>query len=285
MWRHTIPHAPGSMPPPVLYTSSPLSRRYTWDGHTYRHGFASHVRQTCVSTAMNGSSSGPNRSRARQSSTLSGLSDSGFGGSGMATRVEPGGRYLYPMVPHPRRLPWRYQRGERGARILLGGRGLPEPGPGGRMTDGRPNGGPDASVREIVARNLRFDLQRGRVELLGARILLIPPEFIVQIQKQLEATIGASAKGVLSLAGERTGQSVVTPGVERLVGLRAKAAAEEIFRGIAEVSALRGVGGLRVVEVGPGARGVRFQISDGSIPEAYGPSKRPGGRPLAGGGA
>ena len=143
------------------------------------------------------------------------------------------------------------------------------------MTDERPNVGPDASVREIVARNLRFDLQRGRVELLGARILLIPPEFIVQIQKQLEATIGASAKGVLYLAGERTGQSVVTPGVERLVGLRAKAAAEEIFRGIAEVSALRGIGVLRVVEFEPEAARFRFQISDGSIPEAYGPSKRP----------
>src|SRR3990170_6623544 len=130
MWRHTIPHAPSSMHPSVLYTSSPLSRRYTWDGHTYRHGFASHVRQTCVWTAMNGSSSGSNRSRARQSSTLSGLSDSGFGGSGMATRGRTRGSIFIPDGPAPSTPPVALSAGRTRCEDITGGRGAPGARPG-----------------------------------------------------------------------------------------------------------------------------------------------------------
>src|SRR5438093_8499073 len=94
MCVHTIPHAPSSMHPSVLYTSSPLSRRYTWEGQTYRQGFGTHVRHTSVFTTMNGSSSGSNLSSARRSSTVSGRSASGFGGSGIGAGNPPGGRYL-----------------------------------------------------------------------------------------------------------------------------------------------------------------------------------------------
>src|SRR5712691_6953967 len=86
MCLHTIAHAPSSMQPSVLYTSSPFSTRYTLEGQTYRHGFVSHVLQTSVSTVMNGSSSNSNLSRPTRSSADNGLEASGFAGSGMAPR-------------------------------------------------------------------------------------------------------------------------------------------------------------------------------------------------------
>jgi len=90
MWSQTIVHAPSSMQPSVLYTSSPFDpRRYTWEGQTKRHGLVVHLVQMSVSTTMNGSSSCSNLSSPRRASTLSGLSASGFGGSGMWSLRRP----------------------------------------------------------------------------------------------------------------------------------------------------------------------------------------------------
>src|SRR5512137_849046 len=93
MCWHTITQAPSSMHPSVLYTSSPFSRRYTFVGQTYRQGFPSHVRQTCVSTVMKGSSSNSNLSSPTRSSAVRTLDASGFGGSGMES-VRGSGRRL-----------------------------------------------------------------------------------------------------------------------------------------------------------------------------------------------
>lgn len=130
-------------------------------------------------------------------------------------------------------------------------------------------------AREIVARNVRFDIERGRVEFLGARFLLVQPEFLVAIQKQLEATVGASAKGILYLAGERSGQDAPPPGAELLLDVRSKEAGKAILRGLSEVGALRGLGRVCVTEFDPENLRFRFRIDEGALPEAYGPSKKP----------
>src|SRR5712664_57343 len=58
--------------------------------------------------------------------------------------------------------------------------------------------------RRILDRALTSDPETGILQLSGHRCMIVRPEVLVNIQKQLESTIGSSAKGVMYLAGERS---------------------------------------------------------------------------------
>ncbi len=59
----------------------------------------------------------------------------------------------------------------------------------------------DEAASRFVLSNVTVDVRQGHVELMGHRIMLFRFEFLVAVQKQLETTVGASAKGVMYLAG------------------------------------------------------------------------------------
>src|SRR6059058_178074 len=78
--------------------------------------------------------------------------------------------------------------------------------------------GPE-EARELLAAALHPDPKSGILRLSDQPCLILRPEVIVSIQKQLEQTVGGSAKGILYLAGERSSDTglkflgVLTSGV------------------------------------------------------------------------
>src|SRR5439155_1397182 len=63
--------------------------------------------------------------------------------------------------------------------------------------------GPE-EARELLLAALTPDPKSGILRLSDQPCLIVRPEVIVSIQKQLEQTVGGSAKGILYLAGERS---------------------------------------------------------------------------------
>src|SRR5439155_20402644 len=63
--------------------------------------------------------------------------------------------------------------------------------------------GPE-KARDLLAAALHPDPKSGILPLSDQPCLILRPEVIVSIQKQLEQTVGGSAKGILYLAGERS---------------------------------------------------------------------------------
>src|SRR5438128_2929875 len=63
--------------------------------------------------------------------------------------------------------------------------------------------GPE-EASELLAAALHPDPRSGILRLADQPCLIVRPEVIVSIQKQLEQTVGGSAKGILYLAGERS---------------------------------------------------------------------------------
>src|SRR2546423_15210991 len=66
-------------------------------------------------------------------------------------------------------------------------------------------------ARDLLAAALVPDPKSGILRLSGQPAVIIRPDVIVNIQRQLEQTIGGSAKGVLYLAGERSSKEGVAP--------------------------------------------------------------------------
>src|SRR2546430_2619615 len=97
---------------------------------------------------------------------------------------------------------------------------------------------------------------------------------IVSIQKQLEQTVGGSAKGILYLSGERSSDAglkflgALTDGISLPLTL-------EGAKRIIDASALTGWGRTEIVQFDP-ERG-RFTVArhNSPIAQAYGPSKKP----------
>jgi bacteriochlorophyll 4-vinyl reductase len=110
---------------------------------------------------------------------------------------------------------------------------------------------------------------------MGHRIMLFRFEFLVAIQKQLETTIGTSAKGVLYLSGERAAAEVMPAMASRLKELpTGKEALTEIQR-MSDIWATVGVGRAIITTFTPGEGRYSFKIEDSTFPAAYGPSSRP----------
>jgi len=130
-------------------------------------------------------------------------------------------------------------------------------------------------VTNFLASNLRLDARKGHLELMGHRIMLFRFEFLVAIQKQLETTIGTSAKGVLYLAGERAAQEVMPAMAERLKDLPTGKESLIALQRMSDIWATIGVGRAMVTTFTPAEGRYSFKIEDSTFPAAYGPSSRP----------
>ncbi len=132
-----------------------------------------------------------------------------------------------------------------------------------------------SDANRFLSRNLRVDARRGVVELAGHRVMLLRVEFLVSIQKQLEMTLGASAKGLLYLAGERAGTEVLPAFSDDLKDLHPRGESRDVLRRMSAAWATSGVGRTTVTEFDPREGRFAFRIDHGSFPEAYGPSPKP----------
>ena len=129
-------------------------------------------------------------------------------------------------------------------------------------------------ARDLLAAALTPDLKSGILLLSDQPCLILRAEVIVSIQKQLEQTVGGSAKGILYLSGERSSDAglkfleALTNGVSLPLTL-------DGAKRIIDASALTGWGRTEIVHFDPD-RG-RFTIArhNSPIAKAYGPSKKP----------
>jgi bacteriochlorophyll 4-vinyl reductase len=135
--------------------------------------------------------------------------------------------------------------------------------------------GTDELVTNFLASNVHLDVRKGHVELMGHRIMLFRFEFLVAIQKQLETTIGTSAKGVLYLAGERAAQEVLPAMADRLKQLPSGKEALVALQRMSDIWATIGAGRATVTMFTPAEGRYSFKIEDSTYPAAYGPSSRP----------
>ena len=131
-----------------------------------------------------------------------------------------------------------------------------------------------AEARELLLAGLVPDPKSGILRLSGQPCLLVRPEIIVSIQKQLEQTIGGSAKGIVYLAGERSAEAglafygALTKGISKPFTL-------EGAKRLIDASAVVGWGRTEILNFDP--EGGRFTVAriNSPIALAYGPSKKP----------
>src|SRR3989337_359078 len=88
---------------------------------------------------------------------------------------------------------------------------------------------PPEALRDLVLSSLELDVSSGVLRLLGHRYGFFRPIVLVNIQKQLEQTVGASTKGFLYLAGEKTAEADQGLSGKLLEGLDAKRLSVEAF--------------------------------------------------------
>src|SRR3972149_5953899 len=86
---------------------------------------------------------------------------------------------------------------------------------------GSPPPPPGEEGREAYLRFMDIDPNGGVIRLSGHRYGFLRPEVLVNIQKQLEQTVGARTKGFLYLAGERSAEAGSGVSGELLEGLDA----------------------------------------------------------------
>ena len=130
------------------------------------------------------------------------------------------------------------------------------------------------AAHELLLAVLHPDPKSGILRLSDQPCLLLRPEVIVSIQKQLEQTVGGSAKGILYLAGERSSDA----GLKFLGALTSGVSVPLTLEGakrIIDASALTGWGRTEIIHFDP-ERG-RFTVArhNSPIAKAYGPSKKP----------
>src|SRR3990172_4730198 len=137
-------------------------------------------------------------------------------------------------------------------------------------------------VREIYLRFMDIDPKGGGIRLLGHRHGFLRPEVLVNIQKQLEQTVGASTKGFLYLAGEKTAEGGLGMTGEVLAGFDSGSMTIDSFKRLADALAILGCGrfSLDVSDIPAGH--FTFNLENSPIAEAYGPSKKPVCHLLAG---
>ncbi len=130
-------------------------------------------------------------------------------------------------------------------------------------------------ARELLATFMDSDPQAGRLVVFDHRYVLTRPETLVNIQKQLEQTVGQSTKGFLYLAGEKSAKDGLHL-VERLTeGIDRKAMNSDGLKRITDVLALLGWGRAEVTEFDVEARRYSLALSNSPIADVYGPSKKP----------
>lgn len=126
-------------------------------------------------------------------------------------------------------------------------------------------------ARRILDSALTSDPESGVLQLSGHRCVIVRPEVIVNIQKQLEATIGGSAKGVMYLSGERSskiGFSPADPASGRPLTLKN---AQRVI----DSTALMGWGRVEIARFDVEASHFALTVQNNPIAAAYGSSTKP----------
>ncbi|MEK6987411.1 MAG: hypothetical protein AABX97_04850 [Candidatus Thermoplasmatota archaeon] len=101
---------------------------------------------------------------------------------------------------------------------------------------------PDDEAKAIIEKYSHLDPQSGTLQVFGNRFLLLRPETLVAIQKQLEETVGASTKGIIYLAGERSFMEGHVLVKELLEGFDLSSLGPEVLKRMADILALLGWG-------------------------------------------
>jgi predicted hydrocarbon binding protein len=128
-------------------------------------------------------------------------------------------------------------------------------------------------ARKFLAEVLEADTEAGVLRLSNVPSVIVRPEAIVNIQKQLEVTIGGSSKGILYLAGERSAHDGMNP-LDSLVTTKAPLTLANARR-LMEASALLGWGRLDLSLFDPEHGRLVLTVRNSPLARAYGASKKP----------
>jgi len=126
---------------------------------------------------------------------------------------------------------------------------------------------------EFLAASLVADPNAGVLRLSGVPCVIVRPEAIVNIQRQLEVTIGGSSKGILYLSGERSAQDGMNP-LESIVPTGSPLTLANARR-ITDASALLGWGRVEISLFDPERGRLLLTVKNSPLARAYGSSKKP----------
>jgi|GEM_PF-704785 len=125
----------------------------------------------------------------------------------------------------------------------------------------------------FLAASLRPDANAGVLRLSDVPCVIVRPEAIVNIQRQLELTIGGSAKGILYLSGERSALDGMNP-LDAAVSTTAPLTLANARR-ITDASALLGWGRVEISLFDPEHGRLVLTLKNSPLARAYGSSKKP----------
>ncbi|HEX9340643.1 MAG TPA: 4-vinyl reductase [Thermoplasmata archaeon] len=129
-------------------------------------------------------------------------------------------------------------------------------------------------ARKLLAVALTPDPETGILLLSGQSCLIVRPDVIMNIQKQLEQTMGSSSKGIMYLSGERSAGAGLNP----LASIESESKGAFNFdraRRIIEASAFLGWGRAAIRLFDPDAGRFVISIKNSPLARSYGPSKKP----------
>lgn len=132
---------------------------------------------------------------------------------------------------------------------------------------------PPERASKLLGDALSADADSGVLRLSAVPCVIVRPEAITSIQKQLELTIGGSAKGILYLSGERSAREGMNP-LEADVSPAAPLTLANARR-ITESAALLGWGRIEISSFEPDRGRLLLTVKNSPLARAYGTSKKP----------
>jgi predicted hydrocarbon binding protein len=131
---------------------------------------------------------------------------------------------------------------------------------------------PPQQAKDFLASHLESNPKEGVLRFSHVPCVIMRPEAMVNIQKQLEGTIGGSSKGILYLSGERSSRS----GMNLLEPIPTQAPLTLAnARRLMEAAALLGWGRLEISQFDPERGRLLLRITNSPLARAYGASKKP----------
>ncbi len=133
----------------------------------------------------------------------------------------------------------------------------------------------ERSAHDLLTRLISVDPENGVLRLVDTRFTVFRPIVLVNIQKQLEQTIGASTKGFLYLAGEKSAESGLD--VPAALAGKRKAVAHTLdsFKWLTDALALMGYGRFEVRLFDREEDRFVVALANSPFAEAYGASTKP----------
>ncbi len=128
------------------------------------------------------------------------------------------------------------------------------------------NGGMMMDKAENIAENLKFDPDNGELSFKGIRYMLIRPETIMQLQKNVERELGEDASRVIARGGFEGG-SLSTKAYKEKFGL----SNEEIVDYMCDMGSSIGWGRFRLIELSK--KHLIVEVANSPFAEVYGSSQ------------